>query len=107
MSEDVTTVKAQKVRKKRLSYKEEISMLRKLPRTQRLIVASKFIGVILVAIGLEGVITQNWALAIAGFSAGIVTSVLPIKVQTGMCLACNQPLGRGQSICPHCGAPQM
>ena len=101
-----TPVVARKVRK-RLSYKEEITMIRRMPKVQRGIVAMKFVGVVLVAIGIEGLITQNWALAVAGITAGLVTSVVPIKVNVNACLACNGPLEKGQAICPKCGAPQM
>jgi len=101
-----TQVTARKVRK-RLSYKEEIVMIRRMPKVQRFIVAMKFVGVVLLAIGIEGVITHNWALAVAGISAGLVTSVVPIKVNVLACLACNSPLVKGQAICTKCGAPQM
>lgn len=107
MDANVTVVTAQKVRKKRISYKQEIMMLRKLPKAQRLIVALKFVGVVLVAIGIEGIITHNWALAVAGFASGLVTSVVPIKVSIAACLACSGPLEKGQAICPRCGVPQL
>lgn len=103
---ETPVVQARKVRK-RLSYKEEITMIRRMPKVQRAIVAMKFVGVVLVAIGIEGLITHNWALAVAGFAAGLVTSVVPIKVNVRACLACSGPLEKGQAICPKCGAPQM
>jgi len=105
--ESTAEVHATKVRRKRLSYRQEIRMIRKMPKAQRLIVSLKFVGVVLVAIGIEGVITHNWALAAAGFATGLVTSVVPIKVRIGTCLACDGPLEKGQAICPRCGAPQM
>ena len=104
---EVTTVRAQKLKKKRLSYKQEITMLRQLPKAQRLIVALKFVGVVLVAIGIEGLITHNWWLALAGFATGLITSIVPIKVRMDTCLACSGPLEKGQAICPRCGVPQM
>ena len=101
------TVTAQKLKKKRISFRQEQMMLRKLPKTQRLIVALKFVGVVLVAIGLEGIITHNWALAGAGFATGLVTSIVPIRVSIASCLACSGPLEKGQAICPRCGVPQL
>lgn len=101
-----TEVQARKVRK-RISWREEQTMIRGMPRTQRLIVATKFVGVVLFAIGLEGVIQQNWLLAVAGIGTGIATLFAPIKVRVNACLACQSLLEKGQAICPKCGAPQM
>ena len=63
--------------------------------------------VVLVAIRIEGISTRNWALAVAGFATGLVTSIVPIKVRNDWCLACSNPLEKGQAICPRCGAPQI
>lgn len=99
-------VQARKVRK-RLSYREEITMIRGMPRTQRLIVAMKFVGVVLFSIGLEGIVTNNWILAAAGIGTGMATLFAPIKVAVNECIACRSVLEKGQAICSRCGAPQM
>jgi len=101
-------VRAQKVPKSgRMSYKQEIQVIQNLPRTQRLIVILKIVGVFLVAIGLEGIVTGNFLLAVAFIPLGVVVSMFPIRIRTGRCLACMGLLEEDQAICPACGAPQM
>jgi len=90
-----------------MTFKDEIRTLKNLPKVQRLIVAMKVAGVFLVAIGFEGLVTRNWAMAILGISTGIFVSLLPIKVRLDRCIACLSPISRGEAICRLCGAPQM
>ncbi len=82
-------------------------MIRNLPKVQRFIVAMKFAGVVLVAIGLEGIVTGQYWLPIVFIPLGVFVSMFPIRVRADRCLACNGPLEAGQAICPQCGAPQM
>ena len=100
------TVVARKVKKPRLTFKQEVQTIRNLPRLQRLIVALKVGGVILVAIGLEGIVSGKYVLPIIFIPLGVFVSMLPIKVRIDRCLACAAPLGPHQAICPICGAPQ-
>lgn len=90
-----------------MSYRQEISTIRNLPRLQRLIVILKVAGVLLVAIGIEGIVTHTYLLALVFIPLGVFVSMLPIRVRIDACLACALPLEPGTAICPTCGAPQM
>ncbi len=98
-------VKARKV--PRMNYKQEIATIQNLPRIQRFIVVMKIAGVFLVAIGIEGIVTATWWMALVFIPAGVVVSMMPIKIRTDRCIACQALLQPGASICPSCGAPQM
>src|SRR3989442_1597873 len=78
-----------------------------LPRPQRLSVVMKIAGVFLVAIGLEGIVTGQYRFTFVFLPLGVFISVLPIRIKTGVCIACRSPLEQNQAICPKCGAPQM
>ena len=99
------TLKARKA--PRLTYKQEIQTIKNLPRTQRLIVIMKIAGVFLVAIGLEGIVTGQYLFTLVFVPLGVFVSMLPIRIKTGVCIACRSPLEQSQAICPKCGAPQM
>ena len=81
--------------------------MRNLPRLQRLVVILKVAGVFLVAIGIEGIVTHTYLLALVFVPLGVFVSMLPIKVRIDACLACGSPTKPGTAICPRCGAPQM
>jgi len=98
-------VKARKA--PRMTYKQEIQTIKNLPRAGRLIVIMKIAGVFLVAIGLEGIVTGMYWLTLAFIPLGVFVSMLPIRIKTGVCIACRSPLEASQAICPKCGAPQM
>lgn len=98
-------VKARK--KPRLTYKQEIQTIRNLPRVQRAIVAMKIAGVFLLAIGFEGLVTAQYWYSVVFVPLGVFVAMLPIRIRTGTCIACQSPLQRDQAICPACGAPQM
>ncbi len=100
-----TVVRARKA--PRMTYKQEIQTIKNLPRTQRLIVIMKIAGVFLVAIGLEGIVTGQYAYTLLFIPLGVFVSMMPIKIRTGVCIACRSPLEQDQPICPRCGAPQM
>src|SRR5881409_2596307 len=91
----------------RLTYKQEIQTIKNLPRVQRLIVIMKIAGVFLVAIGLEGIVTGQYLYTLFFVPVGVFVSMLPIRIRTGVCIACRSPLDSRQAICPKCGAPQM
>jgi hypothetical protein len=99
------TVKARKA--PRMTYKQEIQTIQNLPRVQRLIVVMKIAGVFLVAIGLEGIVTGHYLYTVVFIPLGVFVSMLPIRIRTGVCIACRSPLDASQAICPKCGAPQM
>ncbi len=98
-------VKARKV--PRMTYRQEIQTMQNLPRIQRFIVVMKIAGVFLVAIGIEGIVTATWWMALLFIPLGIVVSMMPIKIRTDRCIACQTLLQPGTSVCPQCGAPQM
>src|SRR2546422_1380767 len=100
------TVVARKVKKPRLTFKQEIQTIQNLPRLQRLVVGLKVGGVLLVAIGLEGIVSGNYLWPVVFIPLGIFVSMLPIKVRVDRCIACAAPLGPHQAICAICGAPQ-
>src|SRR5947209_10390747 len=91
----------------RLTYKQEIQTIKNLPRVQRLIVIMKIAGVFLVAIGLEGIVTGQYLFTLVFVPLGVFVSMLPIRIKTGVCIACRSPLEHSQAICPECRAPQM
>src|SRR3990170_2974242 len=91
----------------RMTYRQEIATIKNLPKVQRLIVIMKIAGGFLVAIGLEGIVTANYALALVFIPLGIFVSMFPVKIRTDRCIACLTVLAPGQAICPACGAPQM
>jgi len=99
------TLKARKA--PRMTYKQEIQTIKNLPRVQRLIVIMKIAGVFLVAIGLEGIVTGQYLFTLVFVPLGVFVSMLPIRIKTGVCIACRSPLEQSQAICPKCGAPQM
>jgi len=101
------TVTARKVQKRRLTYRQELATIRNLPRLQRLIVIMKVAGVFLVAIGIEGIVTHTYLLALVFIPLGVFVSMVPLRVRLGVCIACGSALDRGTAICPKCGAPQM
>ncbi len=98
-------IKARKV--PRMTYKQEIQTIQNLPRIQRFIVVMKIAGVFLVAIGIEGIVTATWWMALLFIPLGVVVSMMPIKIRTDRCIACKGLLKPGMAICPACGAPQM
>ncbi len=98
-------VKARKT--PRMTYKQEIRTIQNLPKVQRFIVIMKIAGVFLVAIGLEGIVTGNYLFTLVFIPLGVFVSMMPIKIRTDRCIACQTPLAPGQSICGACGAPQV
>lgn len=98
-------VKARKA--PRLTYKQEIATIRNLPRVQRFIVIMKIAGVFLVAIGLEGIVTGHYLYTLVFVPLGVFVSMLPIRIRTGVCIACRSPIEQAEAICRKCGAPQM
>ncbi len=98
-------VKARKA--PRLTARQEIQTIRNLPRVQRGIVVMKIAGVFLMAIGLEGLVTFQYLYSVVFIPLGVLTAMLPIRIRTGMCIACRAPLQKDAAICTICGAPQM
>ena len=91
----------------RLTAKQEIQTIRNLPRVQRGIVIMKIAGVFLVAIGFEGLVTGQYLYTVLFVPLGIAVAMLPIRIRTGVCIACQAPLHKDAAICTTCGAPQM
>lgn len=98
---------ARKVKRPRLTFRQEIQTIKNMPKVQRLIVVLKVAGVFLVAIGLEGIVSGNYLLTAVFIPLGVFVSLAPIKVRVDRCIACQAPLAPGTSICTLCGAPQM
>src|SRR5437773_10824983 len=104
-SESPPLVKARKA--PRLTAKQEIQTIRNLPRVQRGIVIMKIAGVFLLAIGFEGLVTGQYWYSVVFVPLGVLVAMLPIRIRTGMCIACQPPLQKDAAICTTCGAPQM
>jgi hypothetical protein len=108
LSEAEAAAPVLKARKKpRLTYKQEIQTIRNLPRVQRGIVIMKIAGVFLLAIGFEGLVTAQYWYSVLFIPLGVFVAMFPIRIQTGVCIACQGPLQKDQGICPACGAPQL
>jgi len=91
----------------RLTAKQEIQTIRNLPRVQRGIVIMKIAGVFMLAIGFEGLVTAQYFLTILFVPLGVLVAMLPIRIRTGVCIACRSPIQKDAAICTSCGAPQM
>ncbi len=104
-SESPPLVKARKA--PRLTAKQEIQTIRNLPRVQRGIVIMKIACVFLLAIGFEGLVTGQYWYSVLFVPLGVLVAMLPIRIRTGMCIACQAPLQKDAAICTTCGAPQM
>ena len=108
MAEGETALGVVKARKRpRLTAKQEIQTIRNLPRVQRGIVIMKIAGVFLVAIGLEGIVTGHYLYTLIFVPLGVFVAMFPIRIRTGVCIACRAPLQKDAAICTTCGAPQM
>src|SRR5436190_22305203 len=94
------TLVAQKVKKPRLTFKQEIQTIQNLPRLQRLSVGLKVAGVLLVAIGLEGIVSGNYLWPIVFVPLGVFASLLPTKLRVARCLPFAAPLPPRHAICP-------
>lgn len=100
--------RAQKVPKSgQMTYRQEMNAIKVMPRLSRFILVVKVVGVVLLAIGLEGLVTANWPLAITFFALGLFVSLMPIQVKINVCARCGLRLDMGQAICPRCGVPNM
>lgn len=109
MEDADVAVTAHKVPKegRRMSYREEIRTIRRMPKLSRLILILKVAGVAFFAIGLEGIVSGRIVLAVSFLILGLVVSLLPIKVRISVCARCGRKLDLGQAICPGCGVPNM
>lgn len=108
MAEGVASAPVVKARKApRLTARQEIQTIRNLPRVQRGIVIMKIAGVFLLAIGFEGLVTAQYLLTILFVPLGVLVAMLPIRIRTGVCIACRTPIQKDAAICTSCGAPQM
>jgi len=101
-------VRAQKVPKAdRMTYRQEMDAIKTMPKLSKFILILKVAGVVLLAIGLEGLVTANAWLAVPFLTVGIVVSFLPLQVKLRVCARCGVKLDLGQAICPRCGVPNM
>ena len=101
-------VRAAKVPKDgRMTSRQEMDAIKRMPRLSRLILVMKVAGVVFLAIGLEGLVTANLWIAIPFLTLGLVVSFLPIQVKLNVCVRCGVKLDLGQAICPRCGVPNM
>ncbi len=109
--DDDAPVKAHKVEKvsrpPRMSPREEMALAKSMPRGRRLVMIAKVAGVFLFAIGLEGVVTANWILAVTFLVLGTVVVLAPIRMQVTVCPKCQSRLPEGAAVCPQCGVPVM
>lgn len=101
-------VTAQKLPKeRRMSSREEMETIKAMPRLSRAILILKLAGVVFFAIGLEGIVTGRYVLAVSFLGLGLFVSLLPIKVRINLCGRCGRKLDVGQAICPSCGVPNV
>jgi hypothetical protein len=91
----------------RMTYRQELDTIKRMPKLSRLIVILKVAGVVFFAIGLEGLVTGNWFLGVPFLVVGLAVSFLPIQVRLRICARCGRKLDLGQAICPSCGVPNM
>lgn len=91
----------------RMTYRQEMNTIKKMPRLSRHILVIKLAGVVFLAIGLEGLVTANAWIAAPFLALGLVVSFLPIQVRLNVCARCGFRLDLGQAICPRCGVPNM
>ena len=91
----------------RMTYRQELEAIKRMPKLSRLIVILKVAGVVFFAIGLEGIVSGRWALAVSFLGLGLFVSLLPIQVRLRLCARCGRKLDLGQAICPRCGVPNM
>ena len=91
----------------RMSYREELETIRRMPKLSRIILILKVAGVVFFAIGLEGIVSGRLVLAASFMLLGLFVSLLPIKVRLQVCARCGRKLDVGQAICPSCGVPNM
>ncbi len=91
----------------RMTYRQELDALKRMPRLSRFIVILKVVGVVFFAIGLEGLVTANIPLGVSFLAVGLVVSLLPIQTRLRLCARCGRKLDLGQAICPTCGVPNM
>jgi hypothetical protein len=91
----------------RMTYRQELDAIKSMPKLSRLIVILKVAGVVFFAIGLEGIVSGRWALAVSFLGLGLFVSLLPIQVRLRLCARCGRKLDLGQAICPRCGVPNM
>ena len=91
----------------RMTYRQELDAIKRMPKLSRFIVILKVAGVVFFAIGLEGLVTANWVLGLSFLAVGLTVSLLPIQVRLRVCARCGRKLDLGQAICPHCGVPNM
>ncbi len=91
----------------RMTSREEIEAIRRMPKLSRSILILKVVGVGLFAIGLEGLVSGRLALAVLFLFLGLFVSLLPVQVKLNVCARCGRKLDVGQAICPSCGVPNM
>ena len=91
----------------RMTYRQELEAIKRMPKLSRLIVILKVAGVVFFAIGLEGIVSGRWVLAVSFLGLGLFVSLLPIQVRLRLCARCGRKLDLGQAICPRCGVPNM
>jgi hypothetical protein len=91
----------------RMTYRQELAAVRGMPKLSRLILILKISGVVLFAIGLEGLVTANWTLGIGFLLLGLFVSLLPVQTKLQVCARCGRRLDLGQAICPRCGVPNL
>ena len=91
----------------RMTYSQELEAIKRMPKLSRLIVILKVAGVVFFAIGLEGIVSGRWVLAVSFLGLGLFVSLLPIQVRLRLCGRCGRKLDLGQAICPRCGVPNM
>jgi len=89
------------------NMREEIGLIKNFPKSQRLIVIAKVSAVVLLAIALEGIATQNWPQFVVFAILTLIVGIYPMKVKVQICPRCGSELLRGAAICKVCGVPTL
>lgn len=107
MAEEALTAREEARRPRwprRLTKEQELRILRSLPKLQKAILISKVSAVMFFAIGLEGLVTTNWPMAIIFMAIGVVLAVWPIRMNfPNVCPRCGTVLPKDAAICSNCG----
>ncbi len=89
---------------RRLTKEQELRILKSLPKLQKAILISKVSAVMFFAIGLEGLVTLNWPMAVIFMAIGIVLAIWPIRMNfPNVCPRCGTALPKEAAICSNCG----
>lgn len=93
---------------RRMKRKDEIRLIKSLPRMQKAIVISKVSAVVLFALGLEGIVTATWWMAAVFLPLGVLFTVWPVRMDVpNVCPRCSHVSPKDATLCEECGVALM